>query len=95
MWGQRTQPFIAYSRPLPAVAWQQSPAVAMCRNICKHVLQLLKYPTMLWLYRGSELLREVAWVIFDEIHYMQDRERGVVWEETIIFLEDDCKMVGL
>ncbi|MEW5314134.1 MAG: hypothetical protein WDW38_005654 [Sanguina aurantia] len=47
------------------------------------------------IYRGSELLREVAWVIFDEIHYMQDRERGVVWEETIIFLEDDCKMVFL
>jgi ATP-dependent RNA helicase DOB1 len=23
--------------------------------------------------RGSELLREVAWVIFDEVHYMQDR----------------------
>lgn len=24
----------------------------------------------------------------------QDRERGVVWEETIIFLPDECKMVG-
>ena len=23
------------------------------------------------LYRGSELLREVVWVIFDEVHYMQ------------------------
>ncbi len=31
-------------------------------------------------------MREVAWVIFDEVHYMQDKERGVVWEETIIFL---------
>ena len=29
-------------------------------------------------------MREVAWVIFDEIHYMRDKERGVVWEETII-----------
>lgn len=25
------------------------------------------------IYRGSELLREVAWVIFDEVHYMQVR----------------------
>lgn len=25
------------------------------------------------LYRGSEVIREVAWVIFDEIHYMRDR----------------------
>ena len=38
------------------------------------------------LYRGSEIVREVAWVIFDEIHYMRDKERGVVWEETIILL---------
>lgn len=28
------------------------------------------------IYRGSELLRECAWIIFDEVHYMQDRERG-------------------
>jgi ATP-dependent RNA helicase DOB1 len=26
------------------------------------------------IYRGSELLREVAWVIFDEVHYMQVRQ---------------------
>ena len=38
------------------------------------------------LYRGSEIMREVAWVIFDEIHWMRDFERGVVWEETIILL---------
>ncbi|WFC99281.1 RNA helicase [Malassezia yamatoensis] len=38
------------------------------------------------LYRGSEIMREVAWVVFDEIHYMRDKERGVVWEETIILL---------
>jgi hypothetical protein len=25
------------------------------------------------IYKGSELLREVAWVIFDEVHYMQVR----------------------
>ncbi len=24
------------------------------------------------LYRGSEVMREVGWVIFDEIHYMRD-----------------------
>jgi hypothetical protein len=38
------------------------------------------------LYRGSEVMREVAWVIFDEIHYMRDAVRGVVWEETLILL---------
>ncbi|CAH3186779.1 unnamed protein product, partial [Porites evermanni] len=47
------------------------------------------------LYRGSELMREVAWVVFDEIHYMRDKERGVVWEETIILLPDNVHYVFL
>jgi ATP-dependent RNA helicase DOB1 len=38
------------------------------------------------LYRGSEVMREVKWVVYDEIHYMRDKERGVVWEESIILL---------
>ncbi|KAF9129681.1 ATP-dependent RNA helicase mtr4 [Mortierella sp. 14UC] len=47
------------------------------------------------LYRGSEVMREVAWVVFDEIHYMRDSERGVVWEETIILLPPQCHYVFL
>ncbi|THU90410.1 antiviral helicase [Dendrothele bispora CBS 962.96] len=47
------------------------------------------------LYRGSEIMREVAWVIFDEIHYMRDKERGVVWEETIILLPHTVRYVFL
>ncbi|KAI3006190.1 hypothetical protein CBS147346_3818 [Aspergillus niger] len=47
------------------------------------------------LYRGSEIMREVAWVIFDEIHYMRDAIRGVVWEETIILLPDKVRYVFL
>lgn len=47
------------------------------------------------LYRGSEIMREVAWVIFDEIHYMRDAIRGVVWEETIIMLPDKVRYVFL
>ena len=41
------------------------------------------------LYRGAELNFEVKWVVFDEIHYMRDKERGVVWEETLILLRDE------
>eukprot|EP01094_Clydonella_sp_ATCC50884_P002061 TRINITY_DN11587_c0_g1_i1.p1 TRINITY_DN11587_c0_g1~~TRINITY_DN11587_c0_g1_i1.p1 ORF type:complete len:983 (-),score=409.92 TRINITY_DN11587_c0_g1_i1:194-2761(-) len=47
------------------------------------------------LYRGSEVMREVAWVVFDEIHYLRDKERGVVWEETIILLPDKVRYVFL
>nr|XP_023019659.1 superkiller viralicidic activity 2-like 2 isoform X2 [Leptinotarsa decemlineata] len=47
------------------------------------------------LYRGSEIMREVGWVIFDEIHYMRDKERGVVWEETLILLPHNVHFVFL
>lgn len=47
------------------------------------------------LFRGNEIMREVGWVIFDEIHYMRDKERGVVWEETIILLPDNVHYVFL
>jgi ATP-dependent RNA helicase DOB1 len=47
------------------------------------------------LYRGSEVTREMAWVIFDEVHYMRDKERGVVWEETMILLPNFVKYVFL
>ena len=35
------------------------------------------------LYRGTELTREVQWAIFDEVHYMRDKERGVIWEVRV------------
>lgn len=38
------------------------------------------------LYRGAEMIRDIEWVIFDEIHYINNPERGMVWEETIIML---------
>ncbi len=47
------------------------------------------------LYKGSEVVREMAWVIFDEVHYMHDKERGVVWEETIILVPSTVKYVFL
>ena len=47
------------------------------------------------LYRGAELIREVEWVIFDEVHYINDSERGVVWEEVIIMLPSHVGLVFL
>ena len=44
------------------------------------------------LYNGSDIIRDLEYVIFDEVHYINDRERGVVWEEVIILLPDHGKM---
>ncbi|KAJ6715566.1 ATP-DEPENDENT RNA AND DNA HELICASE [Salix viminalis] len=46
-------------------------------------------------YKGSETTREVAWIIFDEVHYMRDRERGVVWEESILMAPKNARFVFL
>ena len=46
-------------------------------------------------YRGSEMLAQVGWLIFDEVHYMTDRERGVVWEECIMLTPPGARCVFL
>eukprot|EP01133_Synstelium_polycarpum_P006687 gene6687-7776_t len=47
------------------------------------------------LYKGADLIRDIEWVIFDEVHYLNDLERGVVWEEVIIMLPAHVKIVLL
>uniref|UniRef100_A0A914QYL2 Uncharacterized protein n=1 Tax=Panagrolaimus davidi TaxID=227884 RepID=A0A914QYL2_9BILA len=47
------------------------------------------------LYRGSEIMLETGWIIFDEVHYMRDKDRGFVWEESITLLNDRIKCVFL
>lgn len=47
------------------------------------------------LYRGSDVIRDVEFVIFDEVHYVNDVDRGVVWEEVIIMLPDHVKIILL
>jgi len=38
---------------------------------------------------------ELAAVVFDEIHYINDQDRGKVWEETIMFLPNHVQMIML
>ncbi len=35
------------------------------------------------------------WIIFDEIHYLDNVERGTVWEESLIFLPKQMRFLGL
>jgi len=47
------------------------------------------------LYRGADLIRDIEFVCFDECHYVNDSERGVVWEEVIIMLPAYVNMLFL
>ena len=42
-----------------------------------------------------ESLAQYQWIIFDEIHYIDNQERGTVWEESLIFLPHHMKILGL
>jgi len=43
----------------------------------------------------SKLLREVSCVVLDECHFMNDAERGTVWEESIIYCPDFIQIIAL
>ena len=47
------------------------------------------------LLEDVERLSPYAWIIFDEIHYLDDPERGTVWEEAILFTPPHIKLLCL
>lgn len=47
------------------------------------------------MYAESKDLDDVAVVVLDEVHYLQDRARGGVWEEIIIHLDRSIPLVCL
>lgn len=40
-------------------------------------------------------LKKYSWIIFDEVHYIDNFERGTVWEESLIFLPIHIKILCL
>ena len=61
---------------------------AQCLIMTTEILQNM-------LYRQSEKLRQVDYVIFDEVHYINDTERGHVWEEILILLPENIGLIML
>ncbi|MFT4258740.1 DEAD/DEAH box helicase [Microbacterium sp.] len=47
------------------------------------------------IYADSEALRDLRYVVMDEVHYLADRFRGAVWEEVIIHLPQHVRLVSL
>ncbi|KAK3870147.1 hypothetical protein Pcinc_024603 [Petrolisthes cinctipes] len=61
---------------------------ASCLIMTTEILQSM-------LYNGSDLIRDLEWVIFDEVHYINNAERGHVWEEVLIMLPPTANIVLL
>ncbi len=47
------------------------------------------------IYSESEDLGDLGWVVMDEVHYLADKFRGAVWEESLILLPDSVKIICL
>ena len=47
------------------------------------------------LYANSPALYGLSHVVMDEVHFLADRMRGAVWEEVILHLPDEVRVVSL
>lgn len=43
----------------------------------------------------TDNLKDVRYVILDEVHYMNDEQRGTVWEESIIYCPTNVQIIAL
>ncbi len=48
-----------------------------------------------WCISEPDQLEKISYVVFDEIHYLDDTERGTTWEESILFAPAHVKILGL
>ncbi|NJR39156.1 MAG: RNA helicase [Leptolyngbyaceae cyanobacterium CSU_1_4] len=72
-----------------APMWRSSLKVVMTTEIFRNIL----YGTLLG--DVDEVLEDVSAVVLDECHYMNDRQRGTVWEESIIYAPHNIQLVAL
>lgn len=43
----------------------------------------------------ADNLKDVRYVVLDEVHYMNDEQRGTVWEESIIYCPTNIQIIAL
>lgn len=43
----------------------------------------------------ADNLKDVKYVVLDEVHYMNDEQRGTVWEESIIYCPTNIQIIAL
>jgi len=66
-------------RRTPAVVTGVAKTMLRCDST---VMECASRHGMCLLLQGADVVRDIEWVIFDEVHYVNDAERGVVWEEV-------------
>nr|MDP9454112.1 DEAD/DEAH box helicase [Actinomycetota bacterium] len=62
----------------------EAPVVVMTTEVLRNMI-----------YAASPTLDGLRYVVLDEVHYLQDSYRGPVWEEVIIHLAPEVRLVCL
>src|SRR6476620_8850382 len=62
----------------------EAPVVVMTTEVLRNML-----------YANSPVLRGLSHVVMDEVRYLADRFRGAVWEEVILHLSEEVRLVSL
>ncbi len=61
-----------------------APVVVMTTEVLRNML-----------YAGSSAVDDLAWVVLDEVHFLEDPYRGAVWEEVLLHLAPTVGIVAL
>src|SRR6478609_9731537 len=61
-----------------------APVVVMTTEVLRNML-----------YADSATLHGLSHVVMDEVHFLADRMRGAVWEEVILHLPEEVRLVSL
>ena len=62
----------------------EAPIVVMTTEVLRNML-----------YAKSDAVVDLAWVVLDEVHYLEDPYRGAVWEEVLLHLAPSVGIVAL
>ena len=68
---------------------REAPIVVMTTEVFRNMLYNTNFGSL------KDNLRDVKYVVLDEVHYMNDEQRGTVWEESIIYCPQSIQIIAL
>lgn len=68
---------------------REAPIVVMTTEVFRNMLYNTNFGSL------SDNLKDVKYVVLDEVHYMNDEQRGTVWEESIIYCPQSIQIIAL
>lgn len=68
---------------------REAQIVVMTTEVFRNMLYGTTFGTL------KDNLKNVRYVVLDEVHYMNDEQRGTVWEESIIYCPTNIQIIAL